>query len=330
VQSHLHDHREWLQKPARDWRVARVPGQPALSLPKGLVQYWHLLSLDAPTVAALWAWSFARVVHAALTPDSLLLLFLGTWLIYVADRILDGFHPESGQDSARLRERHFFYMRHRAAAIGVAIPVAAFTAWLVFAQIAPAARLADILISTVAIAYFSLVHLRVPAIERWFPKELIVALVFAAATAVPAWARLSQEPAATLAQSQAGLALTAVLFAALCWLNCIAIEKWEQTPQRARPAHSTPSHNSQAQISGTTRWGQAHLRPLSAVIAAAALFAAALFLHSGLIPSAELCFAAAFSAALFNALDRSPLSAFHLRIAADAALLTPLLVLFFR
>ena len=313
------------------WRAARVPGRlvqwRAARVPGRLVlQYWHLLSLDAPAVAALWAWSFARIVHAALTPDSLLLLFLGTWLIYVADRVFDGFH----QDSARLRERHFFYIRHRTAVICIAIPVAAFTAWLVFAQIPPGARLADVLISAIAIAYFALVHLRGPAIERWFPKELIVALVFAAATAVPAWTRLAQDPASTLAQSQAQLAITAAIFAALCWLNCIAIEKWEQTPQRAGPAHSTPSHNSQAQISGTTRWGQAHLRPLSTVIAAAAIFAAALFLHSSLIPTADLCFAAAFSAALFNVLDRSPLSAFHLRIAADAALLTPLLVLFLR
>jgi hypothetical protein len=274
------------------------------------VEYWHLLSLDAPAVAALWAWSFASIFRITLTLDSLLLLFAGTWLIYVSDRILDGFH----QDSARLRERHFFYMRHRAAAILAAVPVAAFLAWLVFAHMTSSARLADVLIFSVALAYFCLVHLRGAGIERWFPKELVVALVFAAATTVPAGARLAEN----LAQKEE-LVLMAAIFAALCWLNCIAIEKWERTPRCA-------SH-----IDPVTDWGQKHLLPLSAGTVIAAIFAGALFLHFGLVPASVLCFAAGFSAALFVALDRSQsnsrISAFHLRIAADAALLTPLALL---
>src|SRR5271156_21025 len=28
-----------------------------------LAEWWHLLSLDAPTVAALWSWFFARAMH---------------------------------------------------------------------------------------------------------------------------------------------------------------------------------------------------------------------------------------------------------------------------
>lgn len=269
-------------------------------------EWWHLLSLDAPTVATLWAWSFARVLHVTLTPDCLLLLFLGTWLLYVSDRILDGFH----RDSARLRERHFFYMRHRAAAIRVAIPVSVLLAWLVCAHMLPSARRADLLIFAVALAYFCLVHLRGAEIERWFPKELIVALVFAAATAVLTWSRIEED--------RVELALLAALFAALCWLNCIAIEKWERTSRSA------------PKIDTLTRWGQHHLRLLSAAITAVALFAGVLLLHAASIPSASLCLAAALSAALFIALDRSSFSAYHLRIAADAALLTPLLVLFLR
>ena len=337
-------------------REAQVPGRPVLALASqllpisaqsipqtassttngsgfaklslnGLVRYWHLLSLDAPSVATLWAWSLARAFHLALTCDSLLLLFAGTWLIYVADRILDGLRSKNGQHSPRLRERHFFYMRHRAAAIRVAIPVSAFLAWLVFAHMLPSARRSDILIFVIAIAYFCLVHLRGPEIERWFPKELIVAIVFASATAVPAWSRLA---ANALAENKSELALVAALFAALCWLNCIAIEKWEtsRNPSVAvGPAHNRHWYAENADA--ITRCGQRRLRQLSATIAAAALFAGALLLHSALLP-AELCFAAALSAALFLALDRSRLGAFHLRIAADAALLTPLLILVVR
>jgi hypothetical protein len=288
-------------------------------------RYWHLLSLDAPSVAALWAWSFARAVHVALPLDSLLLLFLGTWLLYVADRVLDGLR----QHSARLRERHFFYMRHRTAALITAVPVSALLAWLVFARMVPAARRADILISAVAAVYFLLVHLRAARIERWFPKELIVALVFATATAVPAWARLAEDGTPGIAT----LVGIAAFFAALCWVNCIAIEKWEQASGNVVvvPIRTRLSHNLKAQISDhTTSWGQRHLRPICFAIASAALVSGAVLLCAGQFAGAGLSFASAVSAGLFFALDRSRLPAFPLRVAADAALLTPLLLLFVR
>jgi hypothetical protein len=295
---------------------------------------WHLLSLDAPSVATLWAWSFARVLHLTLAADSLLLLFAGTWLLYIADRILDGLNSESEQHSARLRERHLFYIRHRAAAAVAAVPVTIFLVWLVSARIMPIARRADLLIFAVAAAYFCIVHLRGRAIERWFPKELIVALIFASATAVPAYARLAPASAPRAASTQPhavlpALAVLATLFAALCWLNCVAIEKWEHTFSKTLPAHRAPSHNPQPQSSDrTTRWGQSHLRPIGAAITLAAILAAA-FLRAN--PAAvSLCLAVSLSSALFIALDRRPLNVFHLRIAADAALLTPLLLVLIR
>lgn len=299
-----------------------------------VVEYWHLLSLDAPSVATLWAWSFARALHFTLPATSLLLLFGGTWILYIADRILDGLRP-----TARLRERHLFYIRHRAAVLTAAVPVSFFLAWLVFAHMLPTARRDDLVLFTAAAGYFCCVHLRGRSIERWFPKELIVALIFASATAVPAYARLApwHAPAAVfhatamVNQSPDVLPILAALFGALCWLNCIAIEKWEQASGHTllMPAHSTPSHNFQAQISGSTRWGQHHLRAVSVAIALTALVGAALLL--GFNPrAAELCFAASLSSTLFFTLDRAPLSAFHLRIAADAALLTPLALLFIR
>lgn len=294
-------------------------------------EWWHLLSLDAPTVAALWAWSFAHALHVALSADSLLLLFAGTWLLYVADRILDGYH----QDRTRLRERHLFYLRHRAAAIAAAVPVAIFLVWLVAVHMLPRARHADILLFALAAAYFALVHLRGRAIERWFPKELLVALIAAAAIAVPAWSRFTPY----LEQSPAGaaLAIFTILFAALCWLNCIAIEKWEQPLDKrlTAAAYSPRSRSSQAQVSDrTTQWGQQHLRRIGAVIASAAVAAAAFFLYLNQLPAAALCLSGALAAALLAGLDqahsRTRVSAFHLRVAADAALLTPLLALLIR
>jgi hypothetical protein len=289
-----------------------------------LIHAWHLLSLDAPTVAALWAFAFARAFRLSLSPFALPLLFAGTWLLYIADRILDGLR----HNPARLRERHLFYMRHRLAVTAIAVPVGAVLAWLVFFHMLPAARRADALIFSVVAAYFALVHLCGPEIERWFPKELIVALVFASATAVPALVRITSIAVPDPSQDKFILLLMSALFAALCWLNCVAIEKWEQPahPSRGRlqilPPNPTASDR-------TARWGQRHLRRLSFLLAFVSVLAGASLLPYN--PQATaLCIAASASALLLLALDRARLSSFHLRIAADAALLTPLLALFLR
>jgi hypothetical protein len=293
-------------------------------------EYWHLLSLDAPSVATLWAFSFARALHITLPAASLLLLFAGTWLLYVADRILDGLRP-----TARLRDRHVFYIRHRAAVLAAAIPVSIFLAWLCFAHMLPAARRDDLILFAAAAAYFFLVHLRGRSIERWFPKELVVALIFASATAVPAYVRITLRPEPTSVfhatpianHFSAVLRLLATLFAALCWLNCVAIEKWETL---AGPIRPTQRRDSPAQMANpTARWAQHHLRRISVAITLSALAGAVLLLRSN-SAAAELCSAAGLSSALFLALDRAPLSPFHLRIAADAALLTPLLLFLIR
>ncbi len=289
----------------------------------GPLEWWHLLSLDAPSVAVLWAWSFARALHLNLPIDSLLLLFSGTWLLYVADRILDGLH----QSPACLRERHFFYMRHRAAIILAAVPVGSLVTWLVFAQMLPSARRYDTLLFTIACTYFCMVHLPGRTIERWFPKELIVALIFASATAIPAFTRITTGSAPGITQSQIVLLVPAALFAALCWLNCIAIEKWEHHPGLPRSAWG--QHFPMQRNDHTTRWGQQHLLLISLTIVCIAIVSAALLLLSNVL-AASLCFAVALAATLFIVLDRSTLIALRLRIAADAALLTPLLFVFIR
>jgi hypothetical protein len=245
------------------------------------------------------------------------LLALGTWLIYVADRILDG--VRDGIQPGRLRERHFFYVRFRrrfliAGAIGGVVLL-----WLVATHMRPTARMEDTLLFLVAIAYFCVIHLCGPESERWFPKEIAVGLVFAAAVAVPAWSRL--------AGHRLSLVPIAALFAGLCWLNCVAIEKWErpaiQPARMAGPSHFT-SHL-------TTRWAQKNLPSVSAGIALIAAVGFALsVLYGAPVSRTALYLAGEISAGLFLVLDRSRLGSVRLRIAADAALLTPLLLLLVR
>ena len=272
--------------------------------PASIFEWWHLLSLDAATVAALWCLAFARATGVHLPLLAPLLLFAGTWLIYVADRILDGLHPHTV-----LRKRHYFYARHRSAFLPAAAIVSCILAWLILTRMQPSVRREDTLLFAAALVYFALVHLR--RAEHWLPKEMAVGVIFAAATAVPAFARLGPPRLRLLAP--------VLLFAALCWLNCVAIESWERGLRSSGRQQSSPPHVS-------TRWVARHLRAVAACLALAAILTPAAVpvrLALSLPVAASAC-------ALFLLDAASPrLSPLHLRIAADAALLTPLPLLLF-
>jgi hypothetical protein len=260
-----------------------------------LAEWWHLLSLDAPTVAALWAWFFSNAMHLHLSLLPPLFLALGTWLLYVADRILDGLR----QRQADLRERHHFHARHRTAFLWAAALMVVLLAWFVLTRMRPEAFRDDSWIGIFAILYLFAVHRRTNR-ARALPKELAVAILFAAATAVPAWSRLGAS------NGKEQLAPAVVFFALLCWINCVSIEKWE-----AGNPHST------------TRWASLHLRSIVTMIALFSLAGAVLAPSRGLM---AVYLAALLSSGLLIALDarRTHFSPLHLRIAADAALLTPL------
>ncbi|MGC2399263.1 MAG: hypothetical protein WA510_05760 [Acidobacteriaceae bacterium] len=259
-----------------------------------LAEWWHLLSLDAPTVAALWSWFFIHAMHLRWSPAQSMLLPVGTWLLYVADRILDGLGETYG---AQLRERHHFHARHRAAFLCAAALTGLLLAGGVLTRMNPEAFREDLWIGGLAFVYLVAVHRRGPR----FPKELAVAVLFAAATAVPAWSRLGAS-----GTGRERLAPAIVLFALLCWMNCAGIEKWE-----GGHAH------------GTTRWASLHLRQIATVTALLCLAAALLAPSRGL---AALYLAALVSSGLLFLLDArsSRLKTLHVRIAADVALLSPL------
>lgn len=271
---------------------------------RSLPVYWHLFSLDAPMVAVLWAWSFARAVDAPQFRTALAVLAIGTWLLYVTDRLLDA---RAGSALLDLRERHVFHARHRRAFLVAGVLALAPLAWLI-AIMPAAARFEDASLFALVLLYFAIVHLPGPRILRRlrFPRELAVAVLFACATAIPAWS------ASTTAH--ADLVWIVALFAALCWINCAAIHAWEsaETPRR---------------------WSLVSTLALlvaafSATLMTAALPHPSLFrLLAAILGSALLLFALDFDYRRARR-PRSPhgeLSPLALRILADAALLTPLL-----
>ena len=263
--------------------------------------YWHLLSLDAPTLAVLWAWSFARAAGVWARPSSLAVLGVGTWLIYVADRLLD---VRAG--GVGLRERHFFHGRHRGPLLMGAAAAGILLLWLI-AEMPALARRDDTVVFAASMMYFGGVHVPRAAVRRWFPREAVVGVVFACATAVPAWCALGAE--------RGRLVWPVLLFVGLCTLNCVAIEVWE----RARPA----------EVAGMIAGAAVGLG-----VAAAALMAVGWMGSAG---EFRIGASVLVSAMLLWGLDRLHRRAARLdpeararfllglRVAADAALLTPLL-----
>jgi hypothetical protein len=266
--------------------------------------YWHLLSLDAPTLAVLWAWTIARAVGVPASGQTLAVLGLGTWLLYIADRLLDG---RAGFFRDDLRQRHVFHARHRRSFLVVGAVALVPLGWLI-AVMPVLARREDACLFVAAMLYFAAVHLPIPRIHVRFLRELAVALVFACATAVPAWSES--------AVAHDDLLWIVGLFAALCWLNCDAIHVWE----RAQPPR---------RWSLVSTWALA-ISAVAGMLMSAAVHHAPVFrLLAAMLGSALLLFGLDrdFSRARRNPSPDGELSLLALRILADAALLTPLLLL---
>lgn len=281
---------------------------------------WHLLSLDAPTVAALWTWFLARSVGLALPWTAPATMFIAVWMIYAADRLLDARLLDASDPSARhlnlyptpdLEERHRFHHRHRTGFL-IAVLLAAVALVLLLPRLYPRALALYTLLATLLATWMLLIHaLPQPSQgSRRLPKEIAVGLFFPAACFIPTVAR-----APTL---QLPLLPAAVLFAAVCSLNCLFLYAWEHPaspPDPQPPAPPPPAH-------WTTLWAIRHLPHLGLALLALCLLAAT---HSRLLAAPAL--ACALSTALLLALHalRQRITAVHLRAAADLVLLSPLL-----
>lgn len=269
--------------------------------PMGL---WHLTSLDAPTVAAVWALGFGWAAEVRLPAWIPCLLALTAWAVYIADRLLDARLSLRSGEVHQLRLRHRFHWRHRRILIPVGIGAAYAAAWMVLAWMSPGARERNSVLAAAGLAYFAGVHSRdgqAPMGPRFLSKELLVGVLFTTACVLPVWARLpGGHPAWTLL-------IPAAFFALLAWLNCHAIEQWESDREGSR--------------------GQAvHL--LGCALGLIGVVAAAILAPTE-TRTATLIMAGAFSALLLALLDRvrGRLTPLAIRAFADLALLTPVLLL---
>jgi hypothetical protein len=271
------------------------------------LRLWHLASLDAPTVAVVWALGFAWATGVSLPLWLPILLALVAFAIYVTDRLLDARAAMRTGQLHRLRQRHTFHWRHRRLLIPLAAAAICASAWMVLALMPVGALPRNSVLAAAALAYFSGVHA-----ERRFPhilatllspflsKELLVGVLFTAACVLPALSRAAPAPAL----SRWPLWASAALFAALAWLNCHSIEHWESVRPRA------------------------HTFSAAALLGVSGLLLATVLASTQPRPAALIA-AGAASALLLALLHRlrHRLTPLALRAAADLVLLTPLALL---
>jgi hypothetical protein len=234
---------------------------------------------------------------------------LAVWTLYAGDRLMDAHLLDI--DPARhkgLEARHYFHHRHRCAFLAGILLCSIVLAALLPHLDAAAIRLYLILGGLVA-GYFILIHATSSAeaqqkVAHRMPKEIAVGLCFAAATFIPTVAR---RPDLRLP-----LLPVALLFAALCSLNCLFIYAWEHEDHRTnRPTHAIT---------------RVALDNLPALTAALIFCDVALVLLDHRVLWPVPC-ASALSAAILLFLHnrRYAIARTTLRAAADLALTTPLL-----
>ena len=289
-----------VERPAHHTSNAPLQFPPAPAERHNPLVLWHLLSLDAPTVAVLWTAFLAHSNGLQLPTSSLMAMFVAVWLLYAGDRLLDT--RPSMLSTQELEARHRFHARHRQAFVtGIAGAVVILSVLL--PALPPAAIRLYLIEGSFLTGYFLLIH--VARGSPRLPKELAVGLFFAAATFIPT---IASEPGLRFP-----MLVPAVLLIALCSFNCLFIYRWE--------------HPVVGLASPPTRIALRHLRVLSLL-----LFLGALTTASFQSPAARtIAGAIAASTTLLFALDvcRHRLGATTLRAAADLALLTPALFLAF-
>lgn len=279
--------------------------QPTANARPAWWQWPTTLSLDAPLVAMLWQALFARKIGVSLGWHDPTLIGLAVWIIYAADRWIEGWRLDPGTVQTH---RHQFYIRHRwpVFAAGLAAIIAT-TVIGVTCLDGREFKAGFVLLIPTVLYLFShqLVHRHHPL---RLPKELCIAAIFSLGCALaPAVLAPAQIPA---------LIIPAILFGLLCFANCALIASWEKEVDTIHGQTSLA-----LQLKG--RWTLIHALPWALFL----IGMLAAMLRTDPSPFA-LCTAA--SGLLLGLLDLAQprLGRETARAIVDFTLFTPLLLLF--
>jgi hypothetical protein len=180
------------------------------------------LSLETPVIAIAWQLLFARVFEISVGETTLFLTGICVWIIYVTDHLLDS------RRGLLYSSRHRFVARHARAFIA-ALTLSLVMAFGLSLRLPHRIYWGGIALSIVVGSYLFAIY-RGQRIKRWLPKEVIVALLFAAGSAIVIWTEPHYLPNTTAAL---------VSFVGLCLLNCAAVDSWEwqSVIERPHPPH---------------------------------------------------------------------------------------------
>ncbi|MEO0510115.1 MAG: hypothetical protein AAF065_09680, partial [Verrucomicrobiota bacterium] len=175
------------------------------------IEFWawpNILAFDAALIAVGWQWVFAISNNEGPNLASSAVLCLSVWLTYIADRLFD---------VARRPSRDLLSHRHRFAKQNQGI---LWTVWMVilvanltiaFPGLSSKQLFNGFILLSLCLTYTGLNH---ALSKHFFPKELLVAIIFAGGTQV-----FLSKPVGKLSIFAFGL---------LCFMNCIIIAKKEK------------------------------------------------------------------------------------------------------
>ena len=275
----------------------------------GRPRWWQwptVLSLDAPAVALLWQWQLAWAAGVALATSRAVILGAAVWLVYSADRWIEGRRLET--DAIRT-QRHYFYHRWRGPVAVIWMIVASAGLTAAFTRLSGREIAAGLLLLTPVLIYLiSHQHLHRHSPRR-VPKEICVGLLFGAGVAV----FVAVAPAVRLG----ALAGPLVLFMLLCFDNCVLISGWETAVDH--------SHNQMSFARQFPR-GMALGRGLPWILAGVAAVMGA----KASVAARPAFFCAGASGALLGLVDIAERRVGRevARVLADVALMTPVVSLF--
>ena len=258
----------------------------------------NLVCLDAPLVAICWQWIFAHSVHLSVPVGHRAALFLTAWVIYLADRFGDSVSLTTEQPKS---VRQQFCVRHKGTWLVSIICVAAVDLVVVLRAVNYETAVPGAVLGAFTIAYVAINHAHSEIWETIPLKEFTIGSLFAAGTLLGVTPHIFAK--------RLTMIFAAILFAALCSLNCNSIAIWERDLDRIQGRHSI-----------ATRWPRTNSLPpmlLFLLLAGSVLLA---WFNPDAWPVA-LCLGG--SGLLLGALRFVPVSRDERTALADVVLLTP-------
>jgi hypothetical protein len=197
------------------------------ALARSPLLWLNLVCLDAPLVAICWQWIFAYSFHITVPAGNWAALFLSAWLIYLADRFGDAISVRPSQPKS---VRQQFCLGRRKIWLASIFCVGVMDAIVILKWVDYETIWAGAFLGAITIAYVIVNHTHSELWEIVPLKEFTIGSLFAAGTLISMTPHIGAE--------RATMMLAAILFAVLCFLNCVSIAMWERDLDRSQGKHS--------------------------------------------------------------------------------------------